>query len=359
MPIHDQTEFQLDDYGYHNITLSPKENVIVLDLVFFIFTATSIIFLNAFVVTLVLKLGFKKITKNPFNFQIMSLIITDFMVGVSLLPTQITYFLGHHSDFDCSVRCAVFMIAYMASLLHVCVICLDRWWIIYFNKTQKRKQLFPRCLFLLFGTWVAAFLIEFIPFVLWREENSTVCSIANVFGDYYNEAFGYQVCTHIAVISCITVFYGLIIGFILNKRKRLNPAHGRNSDINSVSSRISPLETSTAKRKSMPSMKSQQDISRNGAEVSHQSKYDSRQNKAIQTMGFIIGSHLLCVGPLISMLMMEIFGNLERTSVSWHHVVIYIACLGSAINPILYAFRIPEVNKAMAKFCRVNNASID
>lgn len=358
MTINDQTEFQLDDYGYHNITLSHKENVIILDLVFFIFTATSIIFLNVFVVALVLKLGFKKINKNPFNVQIMSLIVSDFMVGVTLLPTQITYFLGHQADLDCGVRCGVFMISYMASLLHVCVICLDRWWIIYFNKTQTRKQLFPRCMFLLFGTWVAAFLIEFIPFVLWREENTGVCSIANVFGDYYNEAFGYQVCTHIAVISCITVFYGLIIGFILNKRKRLNPAHGRNSEISAISSRMSHFDN-TSKAKSMPSMKSQQEISRNGTDFTQQMKHDSRQNKAIQTMGFIIGSHLLCVGPLITMLMMEIFGNLERTSVSWHHVVIYIACLGSAINPILYAFRIPEVNKAMAKFCRVNNASFD
>lgn len=46
-------------------------------------------------------------------------------------------------------------------------------------------------MFFLFGIWVVVFLIEFIFFVLWWEENISVCLIVNVFGDYYNEVFGY------------------------------------------------------------------------------------------------------------------------------------------------------------------------
>lgn len=139
MVINDQMEFQLDDYGYYNIIFFYKENVIILDFVFFIFIVIFIIFFNVFVVVLVLKFGFKKINKNLFNVQIMSFIVSDFMVGVMFFFIQIIYFLGYQVDLDCGVCCVVFMIFYMVFLFYVCVICLDRWWIIYFNKIQIRK----------------------------------------------------------------------------------------------------------------------------------------------------------------------------------------------------------------------------
>lgn len=139
MVINDQMEFQLDDYGYYNIIFFYKENVIILDFVFFIFIVIFIIFFNVFVVVLVLKFGFKKINKNLFNVQIMSFIVSDFMVGVMFFFIQIIYFLGYQVDLDCGVWCVVFMIFYMVFLFYVCVICLDRWWIIYFNKIQIRK----------------------------------------------------------------------------------------------------------------------------------------------------------------------------------------------------------------------------
>lgn len=39
---------------------------------------------------------------------------------------------------------------------------------------------------------------------------------------------------YIVVILCIMVFYGLIIGFIFNKRKCLNFVYGRNLEISVI-----------------------------------------------------------------------------------------------------------------------------
>ncbi|KAK3105376.1 hypothetical protein FSP39_023747 [Pinctada imbricata] len=343
-----------------------------IDFAFFFTTTTLILTLNGTVLVVLAKIGVKKLKKSVHNVQILSLSVSDIMVGVSLIPMQVSFYAGEMTHLQCAVRCGVFMVAFMASMLHVCIICIDRWWVIYFKVTQTKTQFLPRCMLLITSTWTLAFVVEFIPLVLWRDSRAhVICSIGTIFGDFFNEAFAYLAFTHTSVLVCVTIFYCFIIVFIMKRRSKINVVQNETIQISisnntgngsgcAVNTTESPIPfrlpnffsndgiPACDSTKSTPHNKKKRSVvsNTNSCRSTVVRKSDAKQRRALKTIGLIVSFHVLCVGPLIILLFAEVISD-DRASLTWHHAMFCLACLSSAINPLLYAFRVPEIRKTL------------
>ena len=364
-----------EEHMDNTTTVLPEPEIVIdfpwIDFVFFFTTTTLIIILNGIVLIILAKIGGKKLKKNVHNIQILSLSVSDIMVGVTLIPMQISFYAEEMTHLQCAVRCGAFLVAFMASMLHVCIICIDRWWVIYFKAQQTQKQFLPRCIVLLTSTWTLAFVIEFIPLVMWRDsiKANVVCSISTIFGDFFHEAFAYLAITHTSVLICVTVFYCMIILCIVKGRARINANTSRiNMSVASSTTTINngghnlmfPSPARFATRFLTPDLigrkvsesnrgVSNSDLSIPGSNDPRR-KSDARQRRALKTIGLIITIHTLCASPLIIMLFIEVI-EAGRVSLTWHHVMFCIACLSCVGNPLLYAFRVPEVRKMVRAPC--------
>ncbi|CAK5050747.1 unnamed protein product [Meloidogyne enterolobii] len=148
----------------------------------FISVVMLVIVLGNLMVVLTVKFD-SKLRAQRQNWLIVSLAVADFLVGLLVMPLTLLYeiigvwILG---GFLCELWLALDVLFVTASILHICIISLDRYWSVTQPLTYPIKRTPTRICVMIGVAWLVSFLISFPPLLGWRPQRSPgECSVSS------------------------------------------------------------------------------------------------------------------------------------------------------------------------------------
>lgn len=257
------------------------------------------------------------------NYFVVSLAVADLTVAVLVMPSSVLYEVQGRWRFgwvfcyfwiSCDVTCCT------ASILHLCVISLDRYLAITQPLTYQSKMSKKRALMMIAGVWICSVAISFLPIYLgWYADTSLVELYVDSpqCGLFVNKIY--------AVISSTTSFYIplLVMAVAYVRIFRIAQKQARE---------IKQLEVTYADVTPTP------DADLTVDKVRRRSKRLQRDSKAIKTLGTLMG--LFCVSWLPFFLMYLILPFCENCNVpkEAESFITWLGYVNSGINPCVYAY---------------------
>uniref|UniRef100_H2MJ89 5-hydroxytryptamine receptor 1B n=1 Tax=Oryzias latipes TaxID=8090 RepID=H2MJ89_ORYLA len=317
---------------------------------------------NAFVIATISQ---SKKLQTPANFLIASLAITDLLVSILVMPICVLYTVIHTwtlGQIVCDIWLSSDITCCTASILHLCVIALDRYWAITDAVEYSKKRTPARAAGMVATAWVIAISIS-LPPLFWRQvkaEELTSCSVNtdHIFYTIYSTFGAFYIPTLLLI-----VLYGRIYvearKRILKQSprkvgKRLTSAHLVTNSPGSVASTTS-LQCG---RHDTPSSDTGSSTSDNQVKVTVSDALlekkrisAARERKATKTLGIILGAYIVCWLPFF------IYTLLVATCVACFNQELFdfftwLGYLNSLINPIIYTMSNEDFKKAFQKLVR-------
>ncbi|KAM6905815.1 5-hydroxytryptamine receptor 1E [Lycodopsis pacificus] len=288
----------------------------------------------------------------PANYLICSLAVTDFLVALLVMPISILYItmdtwaLG---QVVCELWLSVDMTCCTSSILHLCVIALDRYWAITKAIEYARKRSARRAAIMVGIVWVISVFISMPP-LFWRQRPSRgsfqQCVIEH-------DHLGYTLYStvgafYIPMIAILILYYR-----IYNAAKTLYQKRGSSRHLSSRSmgsqnsvdhcrvahtfcvSDLSNSDPTLATDKlnttiRMPSFETDMD----GQDEKNQI-CTSRERKAARILGLILGAFIFCWLPFF---LKEVLVGLRMVQPSplISDFLTWLGYINSLINPLLY-----------------------
>ncbi|XP_010877908.2 5-hydroxytryptamine receptor 1B [Esox lucius] len=149
-----------------------------LAVILFVFTLATTLS-NAFVIATIYH---SKKLHTPANFLIASLAVTDLLVSILVMPVCVLYTVSHTwtlGQVICDIWLSSDITCCTASILHLCVIALDRYWAITDAVEYSKKRTPARAAGMIATAWVIAISIS-LPPLFWRQvkaEELTQCNV--------------------------------------------------------------------------------------------------------------------------------------------------------------------------------------
>ncbi|KAL6485428.1 hypothetical protein MHYP_G00048200 [Metynnis hypsauchen] len=279
----------------------------------------------------------------PANYLICSLAVTDFLVAVLVMPLSILYITTETwclGQVMCEVWLSVDMTCCTCSILHLCVIALDRYWAITKAIEYARKRTPRRAVVMVTSVWVISIFISMPP-LFWRhrgdrngpsecfiEHDQVGYSIYSTFGAFY------------IPMTLILILYSRIYSAAKTLyQKRGSSRHLSSRSTDSQNSQpnhcrvthafcVSDLSTSD------PTMEFDQ-LNVDPLADERNQICSSRERKAARILGLILGAFIACWLPFF---VKELLVGLKVVQPS-RRVSDFLTWLGyvnSLINPLLY-----------------------
>lgn len=314
---------------------------------------------NAFVLTTIF---LTRKLHTPANYLIGSLAMTDLLVSILVMPISIAYTTTRTWSFGqilCDIWLSSDITCCTASILHLCVIALDRYWAITDALEYSKRRTAGRAAAMIATVWVISICIS-IPPLFWRQakahEEMSDC-LVNTSQISYTI---YSTCGAFYIPSLLLIIlYGRI--YVAARNRILNPPslYGKRfttaqlitgsarSSLCSLSPSLHEGHTQTAgsalffnhvKIKLADSVLERKRISA------------ARERKATKTLGIILGAFIICWLPFfVASLVLPIC----RDS-CWLHPAVFdfftwLGYLNSLINPIIYTVFNKEFRHAFQK----------
>ncbi|XP_036270892.1 5-hydroxytryptamine receptor 1B [Pipistrellus kuhlii] len=348
-----------EDYVYQDSVALPWKVLLVL-LLALITLATT--FSNAFVIATVYR---TRKLHTPANYLIASLAVTDLLVSILVMPVstlqtvagrwtlgQVVCDLWLSSDITCCT----------ASILHLCVIALDRYWAITDAVEYSAKRTPQRAAVMIALVWVFSISISLPPF-FWRQakaEGECTVNTDHILYTVYSTvgAFYFPTLLLIALYGRIYVEARSRIlkqtpnqtGKRLTRAQLITDSPGSTSSVTSMNSRAPDLPSESG---SSPVYGNQVKVRVSDALLEKKKLMAARERKATKTLGIILGAFIVCWLPFfIISLVMPIC-----RSACWFHQAIFdfftwLGYLNSLINPIIYTMSNEDFKQAFHKLIR-------
>ena len=190
----------------------------------------------------------KRQLNNTFTFQLLTLSVSDVLVGLATLPAYATAFTSSFIYEECLCRFVVLLSAHAVEQFHIFGICVNRVSVLHQLTTPvpsriSRKKMFVVVYLLL--NWVVFLTIYSVAFRIWGVYRQTLymCSLNEMLQDNYKTYVIYSISFYIVPLVLINSIYAaLILKIKLTARSetlyalKLNPSvaefkitHGRHS----------------------------------------------------------------------------------------------------------------------------------
>lgn len=294
------------------------ERLVVASLLGLLTLSTAV--MNAAVITAILT---TRKLRLPANYLICSLAVTDFLVAVLVMPLSILYIatttwnLGH---LVCEVWLSVDMTCCTCSILHLCVIALDRYWAITKAVEYTRKRTPRRAVTMVTTVWVASVFISAPP-LFWRRRHNDVheCTIEH-------DQLGYSIYStfgafYIPMTLILILYYRIYSAAKSLYQKRGSSRHLSDS-LNHFRVDLSNSDPGVELEKlNSPDERNQM--------------CNSRERKAARILGLILGAFIFCWLPFF---IKELLMALKVLQPSQHvsDFLTWLGYMNSLINPLLY-----------------------
>lgn len=338
---------------------------------------------NAFVITAIF---LTRKLHTPANFLIGSLAVTDLLVSILVMPISIVYTVSKTWSFG-QIVCTIWLSSDItfctASILHLCVIALDRYWAITDALEYSKRRTTCRAVAMIAVVWIISISISMPP-LFWQQakaqEEVRMCVVNTDKISYtlYSTFGAFYVPTVLLVILYGRIYIAArsrIFKTPSTRGKRFttaqlvhNSAGSSLSSINSTSNQEgahfrpgsgraveavvevgssggSPLFTNSVKVRLGDAIAERKRISA------------ARERKATKTLGIILGAFIICWLPFFVVTL--VMGICEDC---WSHPVLFdvftwLGYLNSLINPVIYTVFNDEFKQAfhkLIKFKRCN-----
>ncbi|OWF35014.1 Adenosine receptor A2a [Mizuhopecten yessoensis] len=250
---------------------------------------------------------FTKVKASNFvSVHILSLAVTDCGVGLSLLLVVLA---RTNNYWDCWTRLFVNITMYINSMTQVAALCLDR--VIMFHNVKWKSITKNSTLLIkiILTTYLITLVISIIPCVVLATPNDiSKCGLDNLFDEgkrtlllYFGICF---TCIEVFVILCTVILIRFLWKRKFSKR-RVNPHPTIQSNNNTM----------------------------------------DKETRAMVTLGIIVALYIILNTPLHVLMLFYGIAR-EEPSQNIFMPIAALACLNSAVNPIVYSFRIPEMKEA-------------
>lgn len=277
------------------------------------------------------------------NYFIVSLAVADLTVAVLVMPYSVLYQIEGrwrfgwtfcHFWISCDVTCCT------ASILHLCLISIDRYLAITEPLTYRTRMPKRRAILLIIGVWSCSGAISFVPIYLgwfYDPRRRSMVTNAEATSCLLHPNWKY------AVVSSCTSFYLPLVVMAAVYARIFQIAKRQAEEIDF-------LEKSF--RQTNPQ--------RVSARLSKRSMRVRRESKAIKTLGTLMGLFCVCWIPFFVMYLVTPFcGEGCPIDMEVEAAVTWLGYCNSFINPCVYAFLNKDFRNAFKKIllCDCNRSS--
>ncbi|XP_031721774.1 5-hydroxytryptamine receptor 1E [Anarrhichthys ocellatus] len=288
----------------------------------------------------------------PANYLICSLAVTDFLVALLVMPISILYItmdtwtLG---QVVCELWLSVDMTCCTSSILHLCIIALDRYWAITKAIEYARKRSARRAAIMVGIVWVISVFISMPP-LFWRQRPRTgsfqQCIIEH-------DHLGYTIYStvgafYIPMIAILILYYRIYNAAKTLYQKRGSSRHLSSRSMGSQNSvdhcRVSHTFCVSDLSNSDPTLATDKlnttiripsfETDTDGQDEKNQI-CTSRERKAARILGLILGAFIFCWLPFF---LKEVLVGLRMVQPSplISDFLTWLGYINSLINPLLY-----------------------
>lgn len=319
---------------------------------------------NAFVIATVHR---TRKLHTPANYLIASLAVTDLLVSILVMPVSTLYTVTGRwtlGQVVCDLWLSSDITCCTASILHLCVIALDRYWAITDAVEYSAKRTSRRAAGMIALVWVFSISISLPPF-FWRqakaeeEVSDCVVNTDHVLYTVYSTVGAFYLPTLLLI-----ALYGRIYvearsrilkqtphrtGKRLTRAQLVTDSPGSTSSGTSANSRApdAPSESGS------PVCVNQVKVRVSDALLEKKKLTAARERRATKTLGIILGAFIVCWLPFfIISLVMPICKD-----ACWFHLAIFdfftwLGYLNSLINPVIYTMSNEDFKQAFHKLIR-------
>uniref|UniRef100_A0A3Q3LVK0 5-hydroxytryptamine receptor 1B n=1 Tax=Mastacembelus armatus TaxID=205130 RepID=A0A3Q3LVK0_9TELE len=317
---------------------------------------------NAFVIATIYQ---SRKLHTPANFLIASLAVTDLLVSILVMPISALYTVSQTwtlGQVVCDIWLSSDITCCTASILHLCVIALDRYWAITDAVEYSKKRTLGRAAGMIATAWVIAISISLPPF-FWRQvkaEEVTSCNVNtdHIFYTIYSTFGAFYIPTLLLIALYGRIYVEArkrILKQSQNKPgKRLTSAHLITNSPGSVASTTSlnygTNDTSSCDTTSSANV-SQVKVTVSDALLEKKRISAARERKATKTLGIILGAYIVCWLPFfIYTLLVPVCESCFQPEL--FDIFTWLGYLNSLINPIIYTMSNEDFKQAFHKLIR-------
>ncbi|KFP54857.1 5-hydroxytryptamine receptor 6, partial [Cathartes aura] len=298
---------------------------------------------------LILLIVTQRSLRNTSNYFLVSLFMSDLMVGLVVMPpAMLNQLYGRwvlRGDF-CSLWYSFDVMCCSASILNLCVISLDRYLLIISPLKYKLRMTSCRALWLILATWTLAALASFLPIKMgWHELEFEVRS-PNVTSRGDEDQCRLLVSLPYALVaSCLTFFLpSTAISFTYCRI--LLAARKQAVQVASLASNVATATTAETAPQ-VPCAPSQPAAGSESRRFAN--KHSKKALKASLTLGILLGMFFVAWLPFFvtNVTQVSAYGV---SYVGFFDVLTWLGYCNSTMNPIIYPLFMRDFKRAMGKY---------
>ncbi|XP_053122672.1 5-hydroxytryptamine receptor 1D [Hemicordylus capensis] len=339
---------------------------VTLAVILAVITLATMLFNTFVIITIILT---RKL-HTPANYLIGSLAATDLLVSILVMPISIPYTVSHIWTFGqimCDIWLSSDITCCTASILHLCVIALDRYWAITDALEYTKRRTAGRAALMIAVVWVISICISMPP-LFWRQAKAhTEMASCNVNTDQISYTI-YSTCGAFYIPTLLLVIlYGRI--YVAARSRILKPPslYGKRfttahlitgSAGSSLCSLSSNLHEGHSHSGSSPVFINHVRIKVADSALERKRISAARERKATKTLGMILGAFIFCWLPFfVATLVLPICQNACWLPPILFDFFTWLGYLNSLINPIIYTAFNDEFKRAFQKMIRFKKCS--
>ncbi|ESO01392.1 hypothetical protein HELRODRAFT_81881, partial [Helobdella robusta] len=265
--------------------------------------------------------------RTPSNLLIVSLAVSDLLVALLVMPFALVYEAKGCWIFGqtaCDVWTSLDVFLCTASILNLCVISVDRYFVITrpFQYAMKRTPLRMTCMIVF--VWLLSALISIPPMFGWKEDpKKDHCNITQNIGYQFYATIG---AFYLPLLVMVTIYYR-----IYRVSSRIAEAEARSKPNNCQLQQ--PHQSHSNSLSLTPSRQQSQ------SQQSQQSSNLSKECKATKTLGVIMGTFIACWLPFFILALIKPFCHSSDACIPhWLNALfLWLGYANSFLNPIIYA----------------------
>lgn len=306
----------------------------------------------------------------PANFLIGSLAVTDMLVSILVMPISIVYTVSKTwslGQIVCDIWLSSDITFCTASILHLCVIALDRYWAITDALEYSKRRTMRRAAVMVAVVWVISISISMPP-LFWRQakahEELTECMVNT-------DQISYTLYSTFGAFYVPTVLLIILYGRIyVAARSRIfkTPSYSGKRfttaqliqtsagsslcSLNSASNQEAHLHSGAGGEGGSPLFVNSVKVKLADNVLERKRLCAARERKATKTLGIILGAFIICWLPFFVVTL--VWGICKECSFDplLFDVFTWLGYLNSLINPVIYTVFNDEFKQAFQKLIK-------